>query len=79
MAFLWKHPECKFWYAGFIDRNGKRHNRSTREKNRKKAQSIADFIVTPGHRPRETPHNMLTKDVADRTTNGAGCWFGNQL
>ena len=42
MAFLWKHPECKFWYAGFIDRNGKRHNRSTREKNRKKAQSIAD-------------------------------------
>jgi len=42
MAFLWKHPECKFYIARFTDLEGKRRNRSTRSTNRKEAQKIAD-------------------------------------
>jgi len=46
MAFLWKHPNCKYWQARFYDRDRKRRNRSTRvvatERNRRKAQKIAD-------------------------------------
>jgi integrase len=42
MAFLWKHPESKYFMARFVDLNGKRRNRSTRSTNRKEAQKIAD-------------------------------------
>lgn len=46
MAFLWKHPDSKYWQARFYDRNGRRRNRSTRvvatERNRRKAQRLAD-------------------------------------
>ncbi len=30
MAYLWKHPKSKYWYAGWKDENGKRINRSTK-------------------------------------------------
>ncbi|MGB8355157.1 MAG: tyrosine-type recombinase/integrase [Chthoniobacteraceae bacterium] len=42
MAFVWKHPQSKFWIARFVDRHGVRRNRSTRETIRKKAERIAD-------------------------------------
>jgi len=42
MAFLWKHPESKYFMARFTDVNGKRRNRSTKSTNRKEAQKIAD-------------------------------------
>lgn len=42
MAFLWKHPQSKYFMARFIDASGKRRNRSTRSTLRKEAQKIAD-------------------------------------
>lgn len=42
MAFVWKHPECRFWIARFIDRAGRRRNRSTRCTVRKDAQKLAN-------------------------------------
>lgn len=46
MAFLFKHPQSKYWYAGWKDENGKRVNRSTKiaatKRNRAEAQQIAD-------------------------------------
>jgi len=45
MAFLWKHPQSKYFIARFFDLTGKRRNRSTRvlarEKNREEAERIA--------------------------------------
>lgn len=42
MAFLWKHPQSKYFIARFTDFHGKRRNRSTRSTNRKQAQKIAE-------------------------------------
>ena len=42
MAFLFKHPKSQYWFAGFLDRDGKRRNRSTRSTTRREAQRIAD-------------------------------------
>jgi len=42
MAFLWKHPQSKYFIARFFDVNGKRRNRSTKSTNRKEAQKIAN-------------------------------------
>jgi integrase len=42
MAFLFKRPRSPYWHAGFIDKNGKRRNASTRVTSRKEAQKIAD-------------------------------------
>ncbi|GAA5497470.1 tyrosine recombinase XerC [Rubritalea halochordaticola] len=46
MAFLFKQPGSKYWYAGWKDEHGKRVNRSTRvenkQGNRKRAQKVAD-------------------------------------
>ncbi len=42
MAFLFKHPKSKFWFAGFVDTTGRRRNRSTKETNRKRAQKLAN-------------------------------------
>jgi integrase len=48
MAYLWRHPKSKYWYAAWKDVHGKRMNRSTRiiakltKQSRKDAQRIAD-------------------------------------
>ncbi|MDQ8200695.1 tyrosine-type recombinase/integrase [Pelagicoccus enzymogenes] len=46
MAFLFKHPKSKYWYAGWKDENGRRINRSTKipckQSTRREAQKIAD-------------------------------------
>lgn len=46
MAFLVKHPQSRYWVAGFYDATGKRRRRSTKveatEKNRRKAMKIAE-------------------------------------
>ena len=57
MAFVWKHPESKFWMARFYDRNGKRRNRSTKveakgEKSRKAALKLAEEYEAAANRKR---------------------------
>jgi integrase len=42
MAFLFKRPRSPYWHAGFMDKNGKRRNASTRVSSRKEAQKIAE-------------------------------------
>ena len=42
MASIWKHPKSKYWSACFTLPNGRRTKRSTKEVNRKKAQTIAE-------------------------------------
>lgn len=42
MAFVWKHPKSRFFYAGFVDKTGTRLNRSTKSTNRREAQRIAE-------------------------------------
>lgn len=46
MACIWKHPKSKYWYARFVDGNGRRRNRSTeivaRESTRKRAERLAE-------------------------------------
>lgn len=60
MAFLWKHPNSKYWVARFIDVTGTRRNRSTRipakEANRRKAQKIADSYEDAGNKRRAAAH-----------------------
>lgn len=41
MASLWKHPKSRYWTACFTSHDGRRIKRSTKETNRKKAESIA--------------------------------------
>ena len=52
MAFVWKHPQSKYWVARFIDRHGIRRNRSTSEINRKKAERIADSYESASRKKR---------------------------
>lgn len=42
MASVWKHPNSPFWTACFIDGDGRRRKRSTKETHRRKAEKIAD-------------------------------------
>ena len=42
MAFLWKHPQSRYWYVRFTDLQGRRRNRSTGTSNRREALKIAD-------------------------------------
>lgn len=56
MACIWKHPQSKFWFARFVDREGQRCNRSTKivakESNRKKAEKIAEEFEEAANRKR---------------------------
>lgn len=61
MAFLWKHPECRFWFARFTDERGRKANRSTRQVDRRQAQTIADGWE---HAARLARGNLLTTDKA---------------
>jgi hypothetical protein len=42
VASIWKHPKSQYWTACFRDANGRQRRASTKETNRKRAQSIAD-------------------------------------
>ena len=42
MATLWKHPNSRFWTAQYIDADGKRVKRSTKQEEKKAAQRVAD-------------------------------------
>jgi hypothetical protein len=56
MAFLWKHPNSKYWYARFTDAQGVRRNCSTRilatDKNRREAMKVADEYELAGTKRR---------------------------
>ncbi len=56
MAFVWKHPKSKFWFARFYDLQGKRRNRSTRilarEAKRKEAEKIAESYEEAANKKR---------------------------
>lgn len=41
MASIWKHPECKFWFACFTTLDGKRTKRTTKTTDRKLAEKLA--------------------------------------
>jgi integrase len=56
MAFLWKHPQSKYFIARFIDFAGKRRNRSTRSTKRKEAQRIADAYEDAANKKRSARH-----------------------
>jgi integrase len=56
MAFLWKHPQSKYFIARFFDLTGKRRNRSTRSTSRKKAQRIADAYEDAANNRRTARH-----------------------
>jgi len=42
VASIWKHPKSQYWTACFRDVNGHQRRASTKETNRKRAQSIAN-------------------------------------
>ena len=42
VASIWKHPKTQYWTACFRDASGHQRRASTKETNRKRAQSIAD-------------------------------------
>jgi len=42
MACVWKHPASKFWFARFTDERGVQRNRTTRQTDRRAAQTCAD-------------------------------------
>ena len=42
MATLWRHPNSRFWTAQYIDADGKRVKRSTKQEDKKAAQRVAD-------------------------------------
>ncbi len=57
MAFVFKNPNSKFWLAGFIDTDGKRHNRSTKvlaesAASKREAERIAQEYEEAGNRVR---------------------------
>ena len=67
MAFLWKHPNSKYWQARFYDRDGRRRNRSTRiqatERNRRKAQRIAEEFEEAANNRRSA--NQVRKVITE--------------
>lgn len=42
MATLWKHPNSRYWTAQYIDADGKRVKRTTKQEEKKAAQRVAD-------------------------------------
>lgn len=60
MSFLFKNPNSQNWLAGFRDAEGKRRNRSTGllaiERNRRKAQQIADEYEAAARNKRTAQH-----------------------
>lgn len=56
MACVWKHPQSQYWVARFIDREGRKRNRSTKivakDATRKKAEKIADEYEAAANRKR---------------------------
>lgn len=52
MAFIFKHPKSKYWFAGFLDATGKRRNRSTKTTNGRQAQKLAEEYETAARNKR---------------------------
>jgi len=46
MAYIWKHPKSRFYYARYLSKDGRRRNASTKTTDRKAAQRIADQFET---------------------------------
>jgi integrase len=42
MACIWKHPESKYWFARFLDKDGRYRNASTKSTDRKAALKLAE-------------------------------------
>lgn len=64
MASVWKHPNSPYWTACFIDRDGKRKKRSTKETNRRKAEKLAEqFEVAARKRRTFTQVRSVLQDL----------------
>jgi hypothetical protein len=59
MASIWKHPDSKYWYACFKDRDGKKRKRSTKTTSHTLAKRLA-------HQYEEAARKKLTKKAARR-------------
>lgn len=62
MASLRKKPRSPYFYACFLDHSGRKRQRSTKERNRKRAQKIADAFEQAGrtHRTAVQIRRVLT-------------------
>lgn len=80
MAFIWKKPNSKYWQAGFYDERGKRKRRSTgilaTEKNRKKADRIADEYEAVAQRKKGA---LQVKDTLAQLLKDSGLDAGDAL
>jgi hypothetical protein len=71
MASLCKRPRSPFWWAFWRDENGKAYNRSTKQRNKKDAQRVADLWEDVSKRRRSATHlrdvfNQLYRDAFGR-------------
>jgi integrase len=60
MAFLFKKQNSNYWYAGWKDENGKRHNRSTKTTARRDALKIANDYEQTTRKKRTAIHTRKT-------------------
>jgi integrase len=66
MAFLWRHPKSKYWFARFTGENGQKINRSTRTEDRKRALEVA---LGWEHAASLARKGLLTQDRARSVVN----------
>jgi integrase len=75
MASLCKRPRSPFWWAFWRDEHGRAHNRSTKQRNKKDAQRIADLWEEVSKRRKSATHlrnvfNQLYRDAFAQTLPG---------
>ena len=70
MAFLFKKQNSNFWYAGWKDENGKRHNRSTKTTVRRDALKIANDYEQTTCKKRTASHTRKTIVELHNEING---------
>jgi integrase len=46
MACIWKHPQSRYWFARFLDKDGRYRNASTKSTDRKTALKLAEEFET---------------------------------
>ena len=74
MAFVWKHPESVYWFARFRDERGVKVNRSTKQRDRKKAAEVARTLehaanlARQGNLTQERARALLS-EILERTSD----------
>jgi integrase len=69
MAFVWKHPKSKFFFAAFVDHSGVRRNRSTKSTNEREARRIAEAFEEAARKKRTAKQTrMVIAELHQRIT-----------